>query len=206
VKKLNPKNENEPAPEVVDRLETDIFETAQNYINTLNDPDEIYKNNGLFVDMLKYIYKNYLVYVLKNDRGTANRYDYKLLDKVFNIYTSLVYRYKQNKRPSILEFTIFTKLDSNTFYSAVNGGKNKLTREDIENVKRWIKECENSLTNTDSVFSIFLLKAKYGYNDNLGVVPYESQGGALSANELPDLGSCQNAISDKQTDNKHDHK
>lgn len=195
--------EKNQGPEVVDGLEMSLFETAQEYINKLDNPEEIYKNNGLFVDMLKYIYKYNLVYVLKNDQGTANRYDYKLLDKVFNIYTSLVYKYKQNKRPSILEFTIFTKLDSNTFYSAANGNKSKLTPEDIANVKRWIKECENSLTNTDSVFSIFLLKSKYGYNDNLGTVPYENQGPALIASELPDLSTCQNAtIEDKHTDPK----
>lgn len=176
------------APDVVDSLETSLFETAQEYINKMDDPEEIYKNNGLFVDMLKYIYKYNLVYVLKNDQGTANRYDYGLLDKVFNIYTSLVYKYKQNKRPSILEFSIFTHISNESLYSSMRGDRNKLTSKDLENVKRWVKECENSLTNTDSVFSIFLLKSKYGYNDNLGTVPYENQGPALIASELPDLG------------------
>lgn len=196
-----PKQEKENAPEVVDGLEMSLFETAQEYIDKLDDPEEIYKNNGLFVDMLKYIYKYNLVYVLKNDQGSANRYDYNLLDKVFNIYTSLVYKYKQNKRPSILEFSIFTHVSTESLYESLRGQKDKLTKQDVDNVKRWVKECENSLTNTDSVFSIFLLKSKYGYNDNLGTVPYENQGPALIASELPDLSTCQNAtIEDKSKD------
>ena len=208
MQKLNPKNENEPAPEVVDRLEADILDICNIYINDLDNPSEIYENNGLFVGMIKHIYKIYLGDIIGNnkDNNFNFRYDYDLLDKLFYIYTSLVYKYKQNKRPSVLEFTLFVNIDRHTVYNTAMGFNKSASPATVSKVKKWYTECENQLANGSSVFEIFLLKSQYRYNDNLAPVPIESQGAALSANELPDLGSCQNAISDKQTDNKHDHK
>ena len=180
----------DPAPDVADVLNTNIYELVEKYINELKDPNEIYINNGLFVDMLKYIYKYYLgPAVLKNNRGTGNRYDYILLDNIFSIYTELVYKYKQNKRPSILEFTLFTHTDRQILYNAAAGLTKKLTQLEIDNVKRWFTECENQLTNGGSVFEIFLLKSQYRYNDNLAPIPIQNQGAILSAGELPDLNN-----------------
>lgn len=178
---------NQVAPDIVDSLEITCHEKAIEYINTLDDPAEIKTNNGLFVDMLKYIYKHYLVDIIQNNNGHGNRYDYIMLDKIFDIYTSLVYRYKQNKRCSLLEFGIFTKIDSNTLYNAANGHTRKLTLDELSTVKRWVKECENTLTNGSSVFEIFLLKSQYRYNDNLAPVPVIDQGPPLAVGELPDL-------------------
>ena len=45
----------DPAPDVVDNIESRCLELAREYINTLDDPEEIKSNNGLFVGMLKYI-------------------------------------------------------------------------------------------------------------------------------------------------------
>ena len=198
--KNNPELATDPAPEVVNGLEMAVFDIANEYINNLDNPDEIRENNGLFVDMLKYIYKTYLGDILNNKTDTTyHRYDYKQLDNIFNIYTSLVYKYKQNKRPSILEYCIFTHVDRLTLYNALNGYTKKLTQEDINSIKRWFLECENQLTNGSSVFEIFLLKSQYRYNDNLSPVPIENQNAALIASELPDLSTCQNAtLTDKK--------
>lgn len=188
-------------PEVVDRLDMDVLDVCNEYINNLDNPEEIYQNNGLFVDMLKYIYKVYLGDIIGNNKGNAYNYiyDYSLLDKVFYIYTRLVYKYKQNKRPSVLEYTLFTNVSRQTLYNIVYGHSKKATPEDIYRVKKWFTECENQLTNGSSVFEIFLLKSQYRYNDNLAPVPIESQGPALSANELPDFKSCQNTtLTDKK--------
>lgn len=174
-------------PDVVNDLEFNINELANEYINNLDDPEGIYNNNGLFVGMLKYIYKNYLCIVLDNNKGGANRYDYKVLNNIFNIYTDLVYRYKQNKRPSILEYTLFTHVDRNILYNAAAGLTKKLSQEDVDNIKRWFTECENQLTNGSSVFEIFLLKSQYRYNDNLPQIPIEQAGPVMAAGELPDL-------------------
>lgn len=176
-------------PDVVEKLETDIQDICNIYINNLDDPHEIYENNGLFVDMLKYIYRVYIGDLIGNKDNTYIRYDYNLLDKVFNIYTSLVYKYKQNKRCSILEFSLFTHVNRQTLYNVINGYSKNLTSNDIDMVKRWFQECENQLTNGGSVFEIFLLKSQYRYNDNLSPIPIENQGSTLAINELPDLSS-----------------
>lgn len=195
-----PNQEKENAPEIVDGLEMAVNEIALEYINNLDDPSEIKDNNGLFVDMLKYIYKNYLGDIIGNKNNTYIHYNYDLLDKIFNIYTSLVYKYKQNKRCSILEFSLFTHVERNTLYNAANGMTKKLTPREIGNVKRWYQECENQLTNGGSVFEIFLLKSQYRYNDNLAPIPIENQGPALIASELPDLGQQKIAKKDNETE------
>lgn len=179
-----------PAPDVVNDLEFNCYEIAQNYINSLDDPGEIKDNNGLFVGMLKEIYNKYLVYVLANNNGVNNRYDFNILDRIFNIYTSLVYKYKQNKRATILEFSIFANVSRDTLYNAALGNTKKLSHIETNMVKKWFTECENTLTNNSSVFDMFLLKSHpvYRYNDNLAPVPISDQGSILALNELPDLG------------------
>lgn len=182
---------------VVDGLKVAVDEVAQEYINNLENPAEIYENNGLFVDMIKYIYKVYIGDVIGNNKNNTYgfKYDYDLLDKIFDIYTSLVYKYKQNKRPSILEFCLFVNISRQAIYNIIHNGNKQVTPAQVDRVKSWFLECENQLTNGSSVFEIFLLKSQYRYNDNLSPVPIESQGPALIASELPDLSTCQNAIS-----------
>lgn len=187
------------APEIVDNIEITCFELAQEYINALDDPDEMKTNNGLFVDMIKKIYRLYLGDIIGNKTYYANfKYDYKLLDKIFYIYTSLVYKYKANKRASILEFTLFVNINRTTLYNVAMGYSKKASQETVDIVKKWYTECENQLTNGSSVFEIFLLKSQYRYNDNLAPIPIESQGPALSAGELPDLQQLKIAKNDRK--------
>ena len=184
--------------EVVDNMEQRVKELATQFINTeLDDPEDIYNNNGLFVLMLKYIYRYYLVDILRNnDNRYANRYDYRVLDKIFWIYTDLVYKYKKNTRPNIVEYCVFTRIDKTQLYMGIKGYIKKLTPTDIDYIKSWFSECENGLLNTDSVFSIFLLKSQYGYNDNLQSVPLELQNNTLTPEALPDLSGNVSRIED----------
>ena len=173
--------------EVVDNLENNINELCEKYINELNDPEDIYNNNGLFVGMLKYIYRYYLSSVLNNNNSNGNRYNYDLLDKLFYIYTRLVYKYKKNKQPYIIEFTLFVNVGRETLYNIRYGNTKKASDEIIQKVKKWFSECEMGLLNTDTVGSIFRLKSMYGYNDNLAPVPLELQSPVLNAAQLPKL-------------------
>ena len=188
--------------EVVDNIRFTCFEVANQYIQDLDDPESIYQNNGLFVDMLKYIYKSYLGDIIGNNKDNSYnfRYNYNLLDKIFYIYTSLVYKYKQNKRPSIIEFSLFVNINRQSIYNVVMGYTKNVTPEVVDKVKKWYTECENQLTNGSSVFEIFLLKSQYRYNDNLSPIPVESQGGILSAGELPDLQQLKIAKKDTKKD------
>ena len=177
--------------DVLTEIESHVFELVEQYINALDNPDEIYNNNGLFVDMLKYIYKYYISALLGNNNSYGNRYDYKVLDELFSIYTTLVYRYKKNNRPLISEYCIFTHVSENTLDRIRCGSVKKISDGDIENVKRWFTECKNALANGSNVFEIFLLKACYGLNDNLAPIPIDIQNVALSAKNLPDLSKAE---------------
>lgn len=182
--------------EVVNTMKYRCLDIAQEYINNLDDPKEIKSNDGLFVDMIKTIYDQYIADIL-NNRVVSNgsRYDYILLDSIFKIYCSLVYKYKHNKRASILEFSIFTNIDSDTLYNAIHGKTRKLTNIELSIVKKWVKECENTLTNGGSVFEIFLLKSQYRYNDNLAPLPVQDTAPVMTFEELP-------ALEDKTEDKK----
>lgn len=174
--------------DVINELEYNINELVDRYINELGDIEQLKDNNGLFVDMLKYIYRYYVQSLL----GDITRYDYKLLNDLFNIYTSLVYRYKKNKQPYINEFCIFVNIDRTMLFRIRQGDIKKATPDDIHNVKRWFQECEQGLLNTDTVGSIFRLKSMFNYNDNLAPVPIELQNQTLTANQLPDLSGNDN--------------
>ena len=179
--------------DVLSNIESHILELVDKYINALDDPEEIKENNGLFVDMIKYIYKYYVSALLGNDSvSTQNRYDYKVLNELFNIYTNLVYKYKKNKRPLITEYCLFTHVSESTLNDIRMGNINKATDTDIASVKRWYSECKNALTNGNNVFEIFLLKACYGLNDNLASIPLEAQGITLTPQMLPDLSKSDN--------------
>lgn len=182
--------------DIVDNMEQNINDLAIKFINTeLDNPEDIYNNNGLFVLMLKYIYRYYLVDILKNNMDTTyKRYDYKLLNKIFWIYTALVYKYKKNSKPNIVEFSVFVCISRESIYNASKGYIKKVTQEDIDIIKTWFSECENGYINNQSVFDIFMLKSQYGYNDNLQAVPLELQSNVVNVDQLPDLSVCQNVL------------
>lgn len=187
--------------DVVSDIESHVQELVEKYISELDHPEDIYDNNGLFVDMLKYIYRYYVIVLLNNgEYKDVLRYDYKVLNDLFSIYTSLVYRYKKNKQPYINEFCIFVNIDRTMLYRIRQGDIKKATSTDISNVKRWFQECEQGLLNTDSIGSIFRLKSMFNYNDNLAPVPIEMQNQVLNANQLPDLSakSSEKLLADSQ--------
>ena len=149
---------------------TEIYETkihyfADEYINTLSDPDGINNNPSLFTGMIKYIYKR----LFKNN--PVNNDDISVLDNIFDIYTELCYRY--NKRPTLLNFSLLVGISNDTFNAWKNGeyraGEGGASSAHSLTVKKWLKECESSLvdgaTERNSVGCIFALKANYGYTE-----------------------------------------
>ena len=156
--------------------ETKIHYFADEYINTLNDPESINNNPSLFTGMIKHIYKNLFKpkrndKVLYNSNSVLDTGDIELLDNIWGIYTELCYKY--SKRPTILNFSLMIGVDNTTIdswrrgeYRAGNEGASS-TRS--QTVKKWLKECESSLldgaTERNSVGCIFALKANYGYTE-----------------------------------------
>ncbi len=182
-----------------------IHELADEYIDSLDNPEDIKGNNkGVFTGMIKYIYNNYFKY------NPVNYNNIKAIDTIWDIYTSLCYKY--NKRPTILNFSIMIDISMET----INSWKNENTRQYMyydcdnnvidniqawrnkhpngdyrqelstshsETVKKWLKECEASLfdgaTEQNSIGCIFALKANYGYTETAPVPtvnPHQIQG------------------------------
>lgn len=145
--------------------ETKIHYFADEYINTLSDPESINNNPSLFTGMIKYIYKH----LFKNN--PVNNDDISVLDNIFDIYTELCYRY--NKRPTLLNFSLLVGISNDTFNAWKNGeyraGEGGASSAHSLTVKKWLKECESSLvdgaTERNSVGCIFALKANYGYTE-----------------------------------------
>lgn len=84
---------------------------ADEYIKTLNKPDDIYSSN-VFTGLIKYIRRN-----IKFDKSIYSNTD--LLNDIWEAYTELVYKYMQ--KPTIEEFSILLGIHRDTMYSWLNG-------------------------------------------------------------------------------------
>ena len=173
----------------------EILTLADEYINSLDDPEAIKGNNkGPFTGMIKYIYSNYF----KNN--SVNNEDIDTLNNIWDIYTSLCYKY--NKRPTLLNFGVMVNISMDCFNDWKNGTNRAYIYLDDNNnkikdintyrlnypdreykkvpssshsqaVKKWLAECEASLfdgaTENNSIGCIFALKANYGYTETAPV-------------------------------------
>lgn len=160
----------------VEVYEDKIKYYADEYINTLDDPDSINNNPSLFTGMIKYIYKRLFKpgkkdKVLYNANTVLDTGDIELIDDIWGIYTELCYKY--NKRPTLLNFSLLVGISNDTFTTweqgEYRGGGDGAGSAHSRTVKKWRKECESSLvdgaTERNSVGCIFALKANYGYTE-----------------------------------------
>lgn len=161
--------------------------------------EELKNNKAFFPRLVDYIYNNYIGDLLDNKHCKPQIYeDIKSLDNLFNIYTDLVYKYKWNSRPLIIEFSLFTGISRDTIYNWLNGLENNnkgvkssrvLTPERSDMVRKWVVTCERALVDgSDTIKDIFILKAKHGYKDNnndISITVNHKQ--IVSAEDLPAL-------------------
>ena len=138
--------------------------------------EELKNNKAFFPRLVNYIYNSYIGDLLGNKHGRQVLYkDIQQLDYIFNIYIDLVYKYKWNNRPLIVEFSLLTGINRDTFYNWLNGIDNNisandhgeyLTRERSVMVQKWLETCERGLMDgNDTIKDIFILKAKYNYKE-----------------------------------------
>lgn len=179
----------------VEVYESDIYSYADEYINTqLSKPEDIY-NSSLFTGMVKFIHKH----VFKNNKPDTA--DIELLDNIWEVYTSLCYKYK--KRPTLLNFSLLVGVSADTFYTWQKGeyraGAGESTSSHSSTVKKWMKECESSLvdgvTEGNSIGCIFALKANYGYIETAQRIELVGQGGQpqISRDELLQIAESSGA-------------
>lgn len=91
----------------------DMYVYADEYINTLRDPDSVYNSAGnTFTGMIKYINRHM--------GFTKDIYaDINILNNIWEIYTELVYRY--NQKPTMEEYALLIGASRDTIYSWLNG-------------------------------------------------------------------------------------
>lgn len=176
--------------------------------------EELKQDKSFFPILVDYIYKKYIGELLGNNTKNKVIYnDIDLIDNIFDIYTHLVYTYKWNNRPSLIEFSIFSGINQNTFYDWLKGNNdnsdlyiNNNTNESMDNtvavdkrkhitsrytekVQKWQSVCERALYdgNGEMVKEIFLLKARHNYKDSCPVEVNINHKQVISADELPQL-------------------
>lgn len=158
-----------------------IYELVDEYIyNLSDDPEEskmLMRRSPIFKGMLKYIYIN----IFKPDKNTKtynnirqnSNIDYgdiDLLNGLWDIYTSLCYKYLQ--MPTLLNFSLFTGISMDWFNDCKNGniraGGDPASSAHCQSVKKWLNECEAALYDgaaTGNPGPMFLLKSNYGYTE-----------------------------------------
>lgn len=134
--------------------------------------EELKQDRAFFPLLVNYINKNYLQELLHTHMKKGYKepsYNIEQLDYIFNIYINLVFKYKWNNRPSLLEFSILTSISRDTINTWLNGkgDRQAITPTLCRIVKSWKEVCENALRdgNGEYVKEIFLLKSVYGYKD-----------------------------------------
>lgn len=146
----------------------DMFYYADEYINTLRNPDDIYTSN-VFTGLIKYIKRN-----VKFDKDIYE--DIDVLNNIWEVYTELVYKY--NHKPTIEEFSLLIGIHRDTIYSWMNGETRKddysveLGTSRSDTIKKWQDECRlgrYKSAASGNVGGIFLCKAVDGMTDNAPV-------------------------------------
>ena len=134
---------------------------ADEYITTLNKPDDIYTSN-VFTGLIKYIRRN-----IKFNKDIYESID--VLNDIWDMYTELVYKYMQ--KPTIEEFSLLIGIHRDTIYSWMNGETRKsdyserLGTSRSDTIKKWQDECRlgrYKSAASGNVGGIFLCKAVDG--------------------------------------------
>ena len=147
----------------VEVYEHDIYIYADEYIATLDDVKDL-KNIHTFAGMIKHI-------SLKINITKKQLEDIVLLNHIWQIYTSLCYKYSQNI--TIERYCILINISRETYYSWIKG----VTRDEYNEVlnvsrsdvcKKWAAECESSWQDAAGIGNpgaMFVLKARHGWQE-----------------------------------------
>lgn len=157
--------------------------------------EELKQDRAFFPLLVNYLNRNYLQALLHTHMKKGYKepsYNIEQLDYIFNIYIALVYKYKWNNRPSLLEFSILTSISRDTINTWLNGkgDRQAITPNLCRIVKSWKEVCENALRdgNGEYVKEIFLLKSVYGYKDQDNTITIKHDVlPTIAAGDIPQL-------------------
>lgn len=170
---------------------------------------ELKQDKSFFTALVHRIYNEYIGDLLGNKDNTikVTYPDISVLDNLFNIYIDLVVRYKWNNRPTILEFSILTGINRDTYYQWLKGDyennisvddkRKHITSKYTHTVQKWNNICESALVDGsgDTIKELFLLKSKYGYREadkDINITVEHKN--IISADDLPALIDLENVV------------
>lgn len=168
----------------IEVYEDRIFELADEYIDTLRNPDDIYKSNT-FTGLIKYINRKYLREEKENIIININ-----ILNDIWELYVELVYKY--NQKPTIEEYAILIGISRETIYSWMRGEYRntdiceKLGSSRSDTIKKWQDECRlgrYKSAASGNVGGIFLCKAVDGMVET-APIPTENRAQVQSIEQI----------------------
>lgn len=161
--------ENGDYQEILSRFESQAETLIPEYINTLYNPDDIYKSHTCFNGLLYYLYRN--MFMPDSPDETPNNYikrsvlyphDLKMLDIVYSFYMGLCARF--SKYPSLLGMSMLTGI--NLVAMMKDETRNAQTRAQLKAYNAAFETyLQDRVVSDNSIGAMFMLKAKYGYND-----------------------------------------
>ena len=173
--------------------EYELEKHINQYIQTLNNPDDIYnKSTKAFNGLLLYLYNHLIKYIIPD---TWNN-DYNLYNDIFyKLYIPLSYRY--NRVCSINLFCILIGVDYNYFYDIKTGTyKNTgiiVNPNNVNIVKNWINFCNSELiedvVTTNGIGSMFRAKVHGFREDNTTNVNITVNMPSIGEKQLASLAS-----------------
>ena len=147
---------------------SDIDVISSEYENSLKDPELVYKSSNCFIGLLNMVRYNYIKPILQFNRLEKNKYDFELLDNIFqNVYLYLCNKY--DKVPTIIGFCNFmVDIDSSYIYG-IYQGTDKASPAARLTVKKWYEVCKSAnlskVVDNNGIGAMFNLKANYGMSD-----------------------------------------
>lgn len=170
----------------IEVYENRIMELADEYIDTLRNPDDIYNSTGhTFTGLVKYINRKYL-----RDYKEIISADINILNDIWELYVELVYKY--NQKPIIEEYCLLIGISRETLYTWMRGEYRntdiceKLGSSRSDTIKKWSEECKigrYKSAASGNVGGIFLCKAVDGMVET-APVQIENQAQRQSLEEI----------------------
>lgn len=171
---------------------SDIEIACETYMAKLKDPNLLYKSSNTFIGLLSYIRMTILKPILTFTRYDKNKYDYSLLDNIYNnIYVKLCSDY--DKTPIIITFCEYLVDIDSEYISRVYTGALKASPAAVQTIKKWYSNSKGAnlskVVDNNSIGAMFNLKANYGMSDQKpqAVIVSTTPAACLSADVLSSL-------------------
>jgi hypothetical protein len=177
--------------------DSDLDIACEMYLSKLKDPELLYKSSNTFIGLLSYIRMTVLKPILTFTRYDKNKYDYSLLDNIYNnIYVKLCSDY--DKTPIIITFCEYLVDIDSEYISRVYTGALKASPAAVQTIKKWYSNSKGAnlskVVDNNSIGAMFNLKANHGMSDQkpqqviVSATPAACLSSDVLASLLPDPG------------------